>query len=122
MARSKNASSITNANDLRADRIRSYIEAHYYEMISQADLAARMGIDIRRLNDAFKAQYRMTPMQYLTEVRMGVAKRLLAETNKDVVSICFEVGYVSLATFYRTFKNIVHQSPNQYRSAQKAEK
>lgn len=121
LARAKSATSIADADHLRADRIRSYIDSHYYETIGPADLAAKMGTGIRRLNDAFKAQYRMTPMQYLTEVRMSVAKKLLTETDKDVVLICFEIGYESVPTFYRAFKNVVNQSPTQYRSAHHTE-
>lgn len=115
LARAGSASQITDAGGLRAERVRQFIDTHYYEAVTSAELAAKMGVSIRHLNASFKEQFRMTPIQYLTEVRIGVAKKLLAETSKDIVSICFEVGYESLPTFYRTFKNVVQMSPNQYR-------
>ena len=49
-------------------------------------------------------------------MRISVAKKLLAETDKDILSVCFEIGYESLSTFYRTFKRYVQMSPNQYRN------
>lgn len=70
---------------------------------------------MRYVNDIFKEQYHMTPMQYLTEVRIETAKKLLTESDKDIVTVCFEVGYENLSTFYRVFKNSVNMSPNQYR-------
>lgn len=115
LARASSASQITDANGLRAERIRHFIDTHYYETVASGELAAKMNMSIRHLNAMFKDQYQMTPMQYLTEVRIGVAKKLLTETDKDIASICFEIGYESLPTFYRTFKNVVHLSPNQYR-------
>lgn len=115
LARAASVSQITDANSLRAERVRQYIDTHYYEIMSSRELAARLGMSVRHLDATFKEQYRITPMQYLTEVRIGVAKKLLRESDKDIASICFEIGYESLATFYRTFKNVAQLSPNQYR-------
>lgn len=106
---------LSHANRLRADRIRLYIENNYYKPLSLAQLSAELGISGRYINDIFKESYQVTPMQYMTEFRMKLARRLLSETDKEIVSICFEVGYDTLSTFYRAFKNVVHMSPNQYR-------
>lgn len=115
LARSSQSSAVTDSNSLRADRIRSYIDQHYFEPLTASDLAARLGIGARQVNNIFKEQYRLTPIQYMTEVRIKRAQKLLEETEKDIVSICFEVGYETLPTFYRAFKNIVNVSPNRFR-------
>ncbi|UUZ80110.1 helix-turn-helix domain-containing protein [Paenibacillus sp. P26] len=78
-------------------------------------MAYKLGVGVRHANNIFKESYGMTPVQYLTESRIRVAKKLLIETDKDIVSICFEVGYESLPTFYRAFKNTVGLSPNKFR-------
>jgi len=57
----------------------------------------------------------MTPMHYLTEVRMELAQKLLVQTDKDIASICFEIGFETLSSFYRTFKKYTQASPNTYR-------
>ncbi len=54
-------------------------------------------------------------MQYLTHIRIEHAKRLLLDSDKEIVTICFEVGYETLSTFYRSFKKEVEMTPNQYR-------
>jgi AraC-like DNA-binding protein len=115
LARFSQSAIVTDSNSLRAERIRSYIDRHYFEPLTAGDIAARLGIGARHVNNIFKEQYRITPIQYLTEVRIGLAKKLLTETDKDIVSVCFEVGYETLPTFYRAFKNIVKMSPNMFR-------
>ncbi|UQX55052.1 AraC family transcriptional regulator [Cytobacillus pseudoceanisediminis] len=40
---------------------------------------------------------------------------MLLQSDQDIVSICFEVGYETLSTFYRTFRNLVGISPNKFR-------
>ncbi|TDF93183.1 AraC family transcriptional regulator [Paenibacillus piri] len=120
LARSRQSALVTDSNSLRADRIRSYIDRHYFEPLNAGDIAARLGIGARHVNNIFKDQYRITPIQYLTEVRISLAKKLLIETDKDIVSICFEVGYETLPTFYRAFKNSVNMSPNMFRQQNKS--
>ncbi len=115
LARSVRAPTAADANALRAERIRAYIDAHFFQPFSLDTLAAKMGISSRYVNEIFKERYGTTPVRYLTEVRIDLARKLLAETEKDIVSVCFEVGYDTLSTFYRTFKNIVRLSPNQFR-------
>lgn len=120
LARAGQTGAVTDSNSLRAERIRKYIDTHYYEPITSTDIAGRLGISSRHVNNIFKEQYQMTPTQYLTEVRIGLTKKLLTETNLDIASICFEVGYESLATFYRTFKQVTGMSPNQFRQTNKS--
>ncbi|UQZ82117.1 HTH-type transcriptional activator Btr [Paenibacillus konkukensis] len=115
LVRAKQSRQVQDANGLRAERIRNYIDLHYYDSITSEELSGKLGISIRQMNKIFKKEYQMTPMQYLTEVRMALAKKLLAESDKDIVSICFEVGYESLPTFYRAFKMAMSMSPNKYR-------
>lgn len=111
LARMKQQNVIQDANDRRAEELKRYIESHYYQLTHAEDLAAKMGISSRYMQQIFKDSYQMTPMQYLTEIRLNRVKHLLVETNLDIVSICFEVGFESVSTFYRVFKNRVGVSP-----------
>jgi AraC family cel operon transcriptional repressor len=119
LARSQQAVQIPDANVLRAERIRSYIDNRYYEPITTSELALRMNVSGRHINNLFKDRYQVTPIQYLAEVRIDIAKKLLAESDKDIVSVCFEVGYETVSSFYRMFKSMVGVSPNQYRQMSK---
>lgn len=119
LARAGRQTAAADANGLRAERIRAYIDQRYYEPLTAEDLAQQLSVGVRHANNIFKEQYQLTPMQYLTETRIRIACKLLVETDKDIVSICFEVGYESLPTFYRAFKNTVGVPPNQYRQQQR---
>jgi AraC-like DNA-binding protein len=52
---------------------------------------------------------------YLSRVRVEKAKNLLLNPNLRISEIAFEVGFQSLTHFNRVFKNIVGQSPSEYR-------
>ena len=41
---------------------------------------------------------------------------LLAQTRRDITDICLEVGFGSLGTFSRTFRDIVGESPRSFRA------
>lgn len=116
LARSQGEPEILDANVLRADRLRRYIDTHYFEMMTAADISSKLGISSRHVNTIFKAQYNMTPLQYLNVVRIEKAKKLWLETDQDIISICFEVGFESLSTFYRIFKSETGISPKKFRS------
>jgi len=119
LARSRNApSGGSGSNRLRAEKIKGHIDTHYYEQLTAGDIASKLGMSTRHVNNIFKERYELTPMQYLAEVRIRVAQKLLAETDKDIISICFEVGYDSVSTFYRSFKALVKMSPKSFRENQ----
>ncbi|WP_018923510.1 AraC family transcriptional regulator [Salsuginibacillus kocurii] len=110
---------VTDTNTLRVSWLRNYIDTHYYEIETSTDLANKIGMSTRYIHSIFKEYYEVTPMQYLTEVRLNLVKRMLLESNKDVASICFEVGFESVSTFYRVFKKHVGMPPSHYRSLYK---
>ncbi|NOU96341.1 helix-turn-helix domain-containing protein [Paenibacillus sp. LMG 31456] len=121
LVRSQQLQQSSDANGLRAERIRHYIDTHYFEILNCNDISAKQGISTRYLNNIFKKQFEMTPMQYLTDIRIKMAKTMLVESEKDIVSICFELGFESVSTFYRAFKDSLNMPPNKYRTIHKAQ-
>ena len=115
LLRTQEEPNITDANVLRAERLRDYLDSNYFEISDANDISQKLGISTRHVNTIFKGQYDMTPMKYLNEVRMEIAKKLLMETDHDIASICFEVGFEAISTFYRRFKEYTNLSPNKYR-------
>lgn len=65
----------------------------------------------------FKSMTGKTFVEYLNELRIQEAMRLLKNTNKRVVDICFESGFKNVNHFNRTFKAYAGISPMQYRNA-----
>jgi len=69
---------------------------------------------------SFKETFGETPHRYLQRRRIERAMRMLRETDEDVTGISIEVGFRSLGTFSRTFREIVGVSPSEYREREQA--
>ncbi len=78
-------------------------------------LAAEAGASRSVLAERFGQLVGCAPIQYLTQWRMQIAARRLAEPGARVSIVAFEVGYASEAAFSRAFKKVVGQSPGQWR-------
>jgi AraC-like DNA-binding protein len=63
----------------------------------------------------FRATFGETPHRYLQRRRVERAMFLLRETGRSVTDVCLDVGFTSLGTFSRTFRDIVGESPTSYR-------
>jgi AraC-like DNA-binding protein len=63
----------------------------------------------------FRATFGETPHRYLQRRRVERAMELLRETDRPVTEICFDVGFNSLGTFSRTFREVVGDAPSSYR-------
>ncbi|BCP54235.1 cupin [Kaistia sp. 32K] len=81
------------------------------------DLAAEAGASRSALAERFTQLVGYPPIQYLTQWRMQIAARRLAERGTKVAAVAREVGYDSEAAFSRAFKKFVGQSPSEWRSA-----
>jgi AraC-like DNA-binding protein len=66
----------------------------------------------------FKMAYGKTPHQYLTQVRIENAKRLL-QTEISVTDVCFSVGFDGISSFTHLFKRLTHLTPSAYQQQQR---
>jgi AraC-like DNA-binding protein len=82
---------------------------------SLADLAARMGANVRYLSQAVNQTTGKNFNQFINEYRLEEARRLLRETDENSTDIGFSVGFNSLSSFYEQFKKAEGLTPEQYR-------
>jgi AraC-like DNA-binding protein len=64
----------------------------------------------------FRATFGETPHRYLQRRRVERAMFKLRETDRSVTDICLDVGFTSLGTFSRTFRDILGMTPTEYRT------
>jgi AraC-like DNA-binding protein len=64
---------------------------------------------------SFRAAFGETPHRYLQRRRVERSMFLLRETDRSITDICLDVGFNSLGTFSRTFREIVGETPSGYR-------
>ena len=87
----------------------------YAEPLNTAALAAIALTSEAHFIRTFKATFGETPHRYLQRRRVERAMYLLRRTDRDVTDICLDVGFSSLGTFSRTFRDIVGKSPSAFR-------
>ena len=78
-------------------------------------LAGQAGTSRSVLAERFVQIIGQPPMQYLRQLRMQLASRLLVEDGAKVVSVAAAVGFESEAAFSRAFKKCVGLSPDEWR-------
>lgn len=98
-----------------AAEVQDYIRRHYADDLSLDDVSYRVNISPYYFSKLFKNETGMNFIDYLTEVRMEHAKRLLAETDRSVKEICRAVGYSDPNYFSRSFKKNVGVTPTEYK-------
>ena len=96
---------------------RIYIQRNYRHPLTLAQVAHHVALSPNYLATLFKRQFGRTIIDFLTEVRVEEAKRLLAETDRKVAEIAYDVGYHSPYYFSRAFKKASGRSPKAYREA-----
>ena len=80
------------------------------------ELASEAAASRSALADRFTQIVGCPPIQYLTQWRMQIAAKRLADPNVKIAAVAHEVGYESEAAFSRAFKKFVGRSPSQWRT------
>ncbi len=100
---------------LRMQKILRFIEKHYAEDITLADLAMSANISKSECSRCFKLSMNTTPYKYLTEYRLSKAGQLLKKTNESIGNIAAAVGFHQVSHFGKCFKEKTGCSPKAYR-------
>lgn len=96
-------------------RARDVMDGAYAQPLDIRRLAGVAHVSESHFIRAFQATFGETPHRYLQRRRVERAMFMLRETSRDVTEICLDVGFNSLGTFSRTFREIVGESPTSYR-------
>lgn len=107
----------TNRRMLRA---RDAIDRAYAQALDIPNLARIACVSESHFIRTFRATFGETPHRYLQRRRVERAMFMLRESDRSVTDICLEVGFTSLGTFSRTFHDIVHATPSEYRAREEA--
>lgn len=97
--------------------VRHYIEQHYKEAVTLDMLAEKVSINKFSIAHAFKREYGVSPIHYLSVCRIREGKRLLAETDLSLSQIATVLGFSSPSYFSQRFRSAEGISPTEYRKA-----
>ena len=97
-------------------RARDAMDRAYAEPLDVRSVAAVAHVSEAHFIRSFRAVFGETPHRYLQRRRVERSMFLLRETERSVTDICLDVGFTSLGTFSRTFREIVGEAPSGYRT------
>lgn len=109
-----------NFEDSENDRINAiynYSLTHFKRKIQMEEMAAVANISPNSFCRYFKTRTRKTYTQFISEIRVGHACKLLIEDSLNVKQICYESGFHNFASFHKHFKVITGQSPLSYQKS-----
>ncbi|HKV86388.1 MAG TPA: AraC family transcriptional regulator [Candidatus Dormibacteraeota bacterium] len=97
-------------------RARDAMDRTYSQPLDIPAIASVANVSQAHFIRTFRATFGETPHRYLQRRRVERAMFLLRESDRSITDICLDVGFTSLGTFSRTFRDIVGTSPTEYRA------
>jgi AraC-like DNA-binding protein len=96
-------------------KIFEYTFSNYHNKIRIEDVAGLLNMTRQSFCRYFKSKTKKTYVQFLMEVRIGYACRLLIEDEKNVSEISYDAGYNNISHFIHQFKTITGKTPLEYK-------
>ncbi|MDG5799496.1 AraC family transcriptional regulator [Marinilabiliaceae bacterium ANBcel2] len=100
--------------DDRLKKILNYINLNYTRQLSLDEISSSFGMNPSAFSRYFKHKTSKTFVQYVNDMRVNYACKLLQEGESTIVNICFECGFNNLSNFNRFFKSKTGITPKQY--------
>lgn len=92
-----------------------FIEENYENEIGLETIAQVAALGPASFSRWFKTATSKSFVEYLTEVRLSHAYKMLVETNKNITEVAFDCGFTSISHFIHRFTKIRGVSPRQFR-------
>ncbi len=103
------------ADQGRMARVTAHIHAHLTGTIDRATVARAAHLSEGAFSRFFKLRTGKTLPEYVNELRVGRACRLLAEEERKVTDVALDCGFRNLANFNRRFRELMRRTPSEYR-------
>lgn len=94
---------------------KQYIAEHYGEPLTLELVASEIGFNTTYFSSVFKKATGQNFVDYLTQIRMENAKKMLAQSEMDLNIISEKIGYATLKYFSKIFKKHTGITPSEYR-------
>ncbi|MEX6688998.1 helix-turn-helix domain-containing protein [Danxiaibacter flavus] len=102
-------------NDEAVLLAQDYIEKNFHLPISVDEISEKACMSKRNFIRRFRTATRNNPLEYLQRVRIESAKKALENSEKQIQSLMYDVGYNDMKSFRTIFRRITGLSPQEYR-------
>lgn len=99
---------------VRMDKINNFILMNFSQEIPIEKIASVANMTVASLCRYFKKKTRKSVTEFINEVRIGYACKLLIDGKYPITDICYKCGYNNSSYFNRQFKKITQINPSQY--------
>lgn len=103
----------------RYKKIVSYMEGHYDQKLTLTELATQACCSPQYLCRFFKNICGCSPIDYLIQIRLKQAQKLLIQTTASILDISLSCGFDNVSYFIRKFRQYTGKTPGTYRKDQK---
>lgn len=104
-------------NNLLLEKIKEYITKNYAdEGLTVAMIADKFNMNANYLSTKFKSQYSIGMYDYITDIRIEKAKKILANENCTIEKVAMMTGYTNTRTFSRAFSLRTGVTPGKYKT------
>ena len=107
---------VSKKSELRINKVCLFIQNNFYHKISLKEVADLIYLTESNFCKFFKKATGKTYSDYLNELRINEACRLLVQSEKTISQISFECGFETLSYFNRVFLNKKRITPTMYRN------
>jgi AraC-like DNA-binding protein len=101
----------------RIQRAIEFLDGHFHQQTSTADIARAAGLSPSRFNAVFRKWTGYSPQDYVRRLRVDRARRLLADIDIPIKAVAQRCGFANPYHFSRVFHQIDGLSPTRYREA-----
>ena len=122
LASSSFAHSSRNQESRRVTKVKQYINDHYAEDLRLDNMAELVGMSPSAFSRFFKMRTGKSLSDYILDIRLGFAARMLVDSTKNISEICYESGFNNLSNFNRIFKSKRGSTPRDFRTLYKKNK
>lgn len=91
-----------------------YVNTNFREKLTLGELAKELSVSVNYLGSLFKKYLKTSFNEYLNNIRLKYACKLLLTSDLTIKEVAFESGYSSVEYFSYTFKKMMHMSPGAY--------
>ena len=100
----------------RMNKVLQHIRLGYRQQIQLQTVAQLAGLTQNSFCRYFKQKTGKTLIQFINELRISHACKLLIDNKMAIKEICFDCGFQNFVSFHKTFKQIMQMTPIQYRN------
>jgi AraC-like DNA-binding protein len=105
------------ADTERLNRVHTYLFQHFKSPIALEEVASIANMSPSAFSRYFKQRTHKKFSQFVSELRVGHACKLLLEEQAKVVEVAYACGFPTLSNFNKQFRSITGKSPREYRQA-----